>query len=81
MNEITVQVPVKHDGKWYEPGDTITGLSTEEFNRLKELNANAVVDNTKNNWNQFDEVPVTVSAATKRTDIAGDRAKNGFVRH
>jgi hypothetical protein len=35
--ELTVQSQVKHDGKWYKPGETIKNLSEAEYDRLKEL--------------------------------------------
>lgn len=37
--ELTVQVPVKHSGKWYQPGETIKDLSEQDYNRLKNVGA------------------------------------------
>lgn len=79
MNEILVHVPVKHNGKWYKAGDTITGLSVEEFNQLKEKGVDVPVDNQKNSWNEFDTQAVSLPPG--KADMAGARAKNGFVRH
>lgn len=37
--ELTIQMQVKHNGKWYQPGETITDLSEKDYQRLKEMKA------------------------------------------
>ncbi|MCM3800035.1 hypothetical protein M4A92_15680 [Caldibacillus thermoamylovorans] len=37
--ELTIQMQIKHNGKWYNPGDTITDLSEKDYKRLKEMKA------------------------------------------
>jgi hypothetical protein len=35
--ELKVETNVKHNGKWYKPGETIKDLSEQDYNRLTEL--------------------------------------------
>lgn len=64
--ELTVQSRVKHDGKWYKPGETIKDLSEADHNRLKELHTDKASSGVK----------VSGTGAVEMLDITNAKLRN-----